>query len=107
MVKIIGTEKRSSNGRTFNVLILQGGIIVAKSKTTGKTYLTAHRVSTVCTLDEANCKQQIGSLLPGTIEKVACAPYDFKLPQTGEIVKLDYTFQYNPETVSAEEAAFA
>jgi len=58
----------------------------------------------VCTLDDEGCKHQIGTSLPGTIEKVACDPYDFKVPQTGETVKLDYTFRYNPESASVEEA---
>ena len=107
MVTIIGTEKRTSaDGRKFNVFVLQGGIDVVKSKTTGKSYITTHKVSMVCTLDDVSAKQQIGTKLPGTIQKVACDPYDFKVPQTGEMVKLDYTFQYNPETVSMEEAVF-
>ena len=109
MVKVVGFSKRiSKEGREFNTLLLQGGIGVVKSKN-GKTYISAHKVSLVCTLSEDECKQQIGSLLPGTIEKVACDPYEFTLQQTGEKVMLDYSFRYSPENASAsiEEAAFA
>ena len=108
MVKVIATEKRTSaDGRKFNVLILQGGIDVVKSKRTGKSYLTAHKVSMVCTLDEVSAREQVGAKLPGTVQKIACEPYAFKVPQTGETVQLDYTFQYSPESVSMEESVFA
>lgn len=108
MVKVIGTEKRTSKeGSSFNVLLLQGSIDVVRSKTTGKSYITAHKISMVCTLDEENCKEQIGTKLPGSIEKIACEPYEFTIAQSGEKVQLDYTYRYNPENVSAEEAVFA
>ena len=107
MVKVIGMEKRSSEGRDFNVLILQGKLDVVLSKTTGKPYLTAHKVSMVCTLDDESCKEQIGLKLPGTVEKVACEPYEFTIAQSGEKVQLDYTYRYNPETATIEEAVFA
>jgi hypothetical protein len=89
------------------VLLLQGSIDVVKSNTTGKQYITAHKVSMVCTLDQDSCKEQIGTKLPGSIEKVSCAPYEFMIPQSGEKVMLNYTYQYNAENVSAEEAVFA
>ena len=107
MVKVISFEKRTAfDGRKFNVLILQGGIDMIKSKRTGKSYLTAHKVSMACTMDEETAKEQIGSKLPGTIQKIECEPYEFIIPQSGEKVMLDYTFKYSPETASMEEAAF-
>ena len=108
MVKVIAFEKRTSaDGRKFNVLILQGGIDLVKSKRTGKSYLTAHKVIIVCTMDEESAREQVGTKLHGTIQKVACEPYEFTIPQSGEKIMLDYTFQYSPETETMEEAVFA
>jgi len=107
MVKVIGTEKRTSEKGEFNILILQGGAEIVMSKATGKAYVTAHKVKLPSTFDERSAKELIGTSMPGKIVKEACVPYEYKIPQTGELVTLDFTYRYSPEAVSMEEAAFA
>jgi len=49
MVTIVGLEKRkSADGKEFNVISLQGSVVVAISKATGKPYLTARKSSIPC-----------------------------------------------------------
>jgi len=109
MVTIIGVEKRTSEDgkKDFNVLILQGGIEAVRSKATGKNYITARKANIVCTFDEATAKELIGGKLPGSIEKQSCEPYEYKIPQSGEVVQLDYTYVYTNEGAENEEAVFA
>ena len=91
----------------INVLILQGKVEIIQSKKTGQAYATAHKVTMPCTFDEKTAKALIGTTLPGTVVKEACEPYDYTIPETQEVVQLDYTYKYSSETVSMEEAAFA
>jgi hypothetical protein len=52
-------------------------------------------------LDDDLAKSLIGQTLPGSIEKVACTPFEVKLP-TGKKVKISEKFQYFPEKEKAE-----
>ena len=53
MVTIVGLEKRkAADGKEFTVMNLQGSVVVAISKATGKPYLTARKSSIPCTFDE-------------------------------------------------------
>jgi hypothetical protein len=107
MVQVIGWQKRQKeNGETFNVLNLQGGMEVLKSTKTGKFYATAKKTNLVCTFNEEMCQSLVGSKLPGTIEKMKCEPYQYQIPNGGEIVTLDYSYFYNPESASIEESVF-
>lgn len=108
MVTVIGTEKRkSSEGKEFNILILQGGVEFVKSKTTGKLYATARKATLVSTFDERTCNKLVGTEFPGTIDKVSCEPYNYQVPGSSEIIVLTHSYQYNNEATSMEEAVFA
>lgn len=105
MVTIVGLEKRKNKTKNeeFNVMVLQGDVVVAISKTTGKPYLTARKTSIPCTFDEKLAQHLIGQSLPGTIERQECAPYEFVIPNTKKKVTLSHTFQYSPNPVTVEE----
>ena len=105
MVTIVGLEKRKNKlkNEEFNVLVLQGDVVVATSKTTGKPYLTARKTSIPCTFDEKFAQHLIGQSLPGTIERKECDPYSFVIPNTKQKVTLNHTFQYSPNPVTIEE----
>ena len=46
--------------------------------------------------------------LPGRIEKKPVdKPYDYLIPDTDEVIKLDYTYEFNPEPSNVEETVFA
>jgi hypothetical protein len=105
MVQIVGLAKRMNKLKKeeFNVLILQGNIEVAVSKTTGRPYLTARKTSIPCTFSEQLAQTFVGQSLPGSIEKLQVEPYEFKIPGSNKKLTLSHTFQYSPDLVTVEE----
>jgi hypothetical protein len=90
-------ERVNADGEPFNALILEGDVEMVKSKETGKYYATARRASTTSTFSEERCKQLIGTTMPGTIKKVSCPEYSYTIPETGEVISLEHTYEYVPE----------
>ena len=104
MVTIVDFEKRKNNlDEEFNVLILQGGIETVISKQTGKPYITARKTSIPCTFGDEFAKNLIGNEMPGSIERIECDPYEYMVPDTGEVIKLTHTYQYSAELATMEE----
>ena len=95
MVTIKDFKKRESkDGEEFLVLVLQGGVTPVKSQTTGRMYFTAKTCTVSCTFDEETCQSLIGSQFPGNIIKVETEPYEFTIPETGEIIQLSHRWEY-------------
>lgn len=104
MVTIVDFVKRQDKeGKEFYALILNGGIELVRSKTTGRYYATTRKCSITSTFNEVMCKSFIGSVLEGKIVKVPCEPYDYALPSTGEVINLDFRWQYVPEETAGKE----
>src|SRR5688572_16476916 len=104
MVTVTGfNTKNTDSGKTFNVLILQGDLEFVPSKTTGRFYATARTCSISCTFNEVICQGLIGKTLPGSIEKMQCEPYEYTVKESGEVLKLDYTYYYNPNPKTVEQ----
>ncbi len=98
MVRIINyKERETEGGEVFLVLELQGGIEMVKSRQTNKFYATARKTTVPATFDEDTCQALIGQEMPGKIVKVECDPYEFTIKDTGEVIELDYRYEYNPE----------
>jgi hypothetical protein len=98
MVTIVGyRERQNLAGIKFYSLVLQGGLEMVKSKQTGRYYATAKRTSVTSTFIEEYCKELVGQKLPGSIQRMPCEPYEFTIPETGEIIKLDYRWIYLKE----------
>lgn len=107
MVTIIDFSKRTNQeGENFVALIVQGGIDFVASKTTGRFYATARRCSMPSTFDEKTAQALIGQQVPGTIKKVPCDPYEYLVQQTGEVVMLNFHWEYSPEGETMEEVIF-
>jgi hypothetical protein len=96
----------TAEGKEFCVLVLQGGIEMVKSKTTGRYYATSKRCQIPSTFDEQTCKSVIGEKLTGSIKKISCDPYDYAVPESGEIIELNYRWEYLAERESIEECVF-
>lgn len=97
MVKIIGYKQRTSNdGKTFNALELMGGVEIITSAS-GSMYATARKTTVATTFEEEVCKGLIGTELPGNIEKVNCAPYEYTVEKTGEVLILHHRYSFVPE----------
>ena len=105
MVTIKDFKKRETKtGEEFFVLVLQGGITPVKSKETGRMYFTAKTCTVPSTFDEDTCKQIIGQEFPGEIVKVSVEPYEYALPETGEIITLDTRWEYQDTTLQTASA---
>ena len=102
MVKITAyaLRTRAADGKQFVSLQLEGDPVFVQSMETGRFYLTAKKCSITSTFTEDTAKGLIGRVMPGSIVKVQTEPYDYTIPETGEVVKLAHTFQYSPEETS-------
>ena len=98
MVTIIGLEKKTNlkTKESYLVLTVQGSAEVLTSKATGRAYISSRRASVPCALSDFQAKALIGQTLNGSIEKVACTPFEVKLP-TGKKLKISETYQFQPE----------
>ncbi|PXX22838.1 hypothetical protein [Arenibacter sp. ARW7G5Y1] len=98
MVRIINFKQYTSEeGKVFNVLELQGGIEMVKSQQTDRFYATARKATIPSTFDENTCKALIGTELAGKIVKVDTEPYDYTIPESGEVIELSHRYEYQPE----------
>tara|TARA_R110000737_G_scaffold311338_1_gene320283 strand:+ start:704 stop:1093 length:390 start_codon:yes stop_codon:yes gene_type:complete len=98
MVTVIDAiEIANSEGDTFVSLILQGGITMIQSKSSGKFYATTKRTRIASTFALEDAKHMIGEKIPGSIEKVSCEPYEYSVPNSDEVVTLDFTYQFVSE----------
>ena len=110
-VQIVDYKQReNSEGETFISLIIEGDIEMVQSQETGRFYATARRASITSTFTEESAKRLIGKTLPGTIKKVDCEPYEYTVPESGEIITLSHRYEYQPEEQaekpSMEQAVF-
>ncbi|MES2373849.1 MAG: hypothetical protein V4557_14815 [Bacteroidota bacterium] len=100
MVTVIAVHKRcSKEGKPFMVLELQGTLELVQSSVNGKFYATSKRCFITSTFSEEVAEAFIGNKMEGEICRVACDPYDFKVPNTGEIIRLNYTYDFRPVEV--------
>ena len=107
MVTIIDySERINDEGEPFNVLHLQGEVEMVKSVESGQYYATARETTIPSTFSDAKCESLIGKELQGSIEKVPCDKYEYEIPETGEKIVLDFTWEFNPAPVSLEEQVF-
>lgn len=102
MVTIIDYKAsvNSETGEEFFSLIVQGGVEAVKSKKTGRSYLTARKAYVTSTFNEVTCKGLIGTQISGQVVKVETEPYEYEIPDTGEVITLRHQYNF----VDEEEA---
>jgi hypothetical protein len=97
MVTIVGfQERKNSDGKSFFVLELEGGLQINQSQT-GKLYATKSKCTVPCSFDEETLEELVGTTLPGNIVRVPCEPYNYENSFTGEIVVLNHRYTYKAE----------
>jgi hypothetical protein len=99
MVTIIDF-KQSVNSDTleeFISLVVQGDIQLVQSKETGRFYATAFKCSIPSTFSEEVAASLIGSQISGSIVKVPCDPYEYTIEESGEVITLDFKYEYAPD----------
>jgi len=99
-------ERESRDGKKFYALIVQGGPEMVLSEETGRYYATAKQASITSTFDEKTCQDLVGTKLPGKIMKIACDPYEYTIKESGEVIKLNHRWTYNPNEASLEEVVY-
>ena len=103
MVTITNVHLRKGGNGNFMSLELQGDVELIQSMTTGRHYATAKKCFISSTFSEEQAKTLVGSKLPGSVIKVESDPYDFTIPETGEVVQLAHSYTYAPEEVNSSE----
>ncbi len=58
------------------------------------------------TFDEQTCKSVQGEKLTGSIQKRPCESYEFTVKETGEIIEMNYRWEYLAEGETIEECVF-
>ncbi len=95
--------RKGEKGEEYLSLELQGDVALVQSQNTGRFYATTKRSFMFAAMDEATAQGLIGSKMPGSIERVPCDPYDYTIPDTGEVVRLAYSYQYRPDGIEKAE----
>lgn len=93
---------QDGNGKEFFMLEIEGELEMVKSNQTGKFYATTRSTKIPCTFDEKTCIQFLGKSMQGKIIKIPSEPYEYTVKSTGEVIMLDYKYEYNPDA-SIEE----
>ncbi len=104
MVTVKNYHLREGEKGKYISLELSGDIELVQSSNTGRFYATARRCFVFSTFDELTARMMVGKQMPGSIVRVICEPYDYALPETGEVIKLAYRYDYTPEEVSVVAA---
>jgi len=103
MVQIIGFEKKQNKtNESYAVLILQGEPEIMISKSSGRPYISARKTTIPCSLEENQAQALIGKELPGSIERVSCAPFQLTLA-TGKKVKISSAYQFIPPEMDSKK----
>ncbi len=99
MVTVINYSVRHNEGdnKPYITLTLEGGIEMVQSQNTGRFYATVRTCVVSSTFDEQVAQRMVGKEMPGSIERVASEPYDFTIKETGEVIKMGYRWDYQPE----------
>jgi len=93
--------RESKDKKPFISLELQGDLEMVQSMQTGRFYATARKCSMSSTFNEATAKGLIGKQIAGAIVRVECEPYDYTIPEGGEIIQLAHRWEYRPDEVKA------
>lgn len=89
--------RQRKDGKQFIALEIQGDLEMVQSMETGKFYATARRCSITSTFDESTAKNLIGKNISGKIIRVTCDSYEYTIPETGEVINLSHSYEYQPE----------
>jgi hypothetical protein len=106
MVTIIDVaERKNAKEEKFISLILSSGVEMIKSKA-GKFYASTKKASVPCTLTLQAAKAMIGQKMTGNIIKKPSESYSYT-SKTGEVVDIDFTYEYTDEAKDFAESVFS
>ena len=97
MVIVKDYHLREGETENYVTLELEGDIEMVQSQNTGRFYATARKCCIFSTFDEDTAIRMVGTKIAGQIIRVPCEPIDYKIPHTGEVIKLTHRWDYIPE----------
>ncbi|MEY3559977.1 MAG: hypothetical protein RL512_1321 [Bacteroidota bacterium] len=89
-------ERQRKDGTTFTVLEISGGVELVMSQKTQRYYATLRKCTIPFTGTLETAKLMVGQKIEGDIVRVICEPYEFTSPATGEVLKLQHSWAYQP-----------
>lgn len=95
--------RQGENALEYISLELEGDVAFVQSQNTGRFYATTKRSFMYAAMDEETAKALVGTKMPGSIDRVPCDPYDYTVPETGELLTLAYSYQYVPDGIEKAE----
>jgi hypothetical protein len=90
-------ERMGKDEKPFIALEITGDIELVQSQETGRFYATIRRTFMSSTFDKATAEAFIGKQMPGNVVRMASDPYEFTVPETGEVIELKHSWVYQPE----------
>lgn len=102
MIIVKDYHVREGERGNFISLELMGDIEMVQSANTGRFYATARRCFVSSTFDETVAKHMVGKEMSGNIARKQCEPYEYTIPETGEVIMLAHTWDYQPEGMTAD-----
>lgn len=98
MVTVTAYQQRTSTeGKDYFALELQSDDLeFVISQNTGRHYITARKCWISSTFNEPMCQRMLGKSMVGSINKIECDPYEFTIPETGEVITRQHRYDYSP-----------
>ena len=111
MVTVTAFQERTSleNNQTYFALELTSDELeLVISQQTGRFYATNFKCWITSTFSETVCQKMVGKQLPGIITRTESEPYEFTIPETGEVITRTHRYEYCPvEQRSMEQTVLA
>lgn len=90
-------ERVKTDGSTFPVLELSGGVELVLSQKTQRYYATLRRSFVPFTGSLEVAKMLVGQQIEGEIVKLIVPSYEFTNRSTGEVMTLQHSYAYRPK----------
>ncbi|WP_217607387.1 hypothetical protein [Chitinophaga sp. GbtcB8] len=87
---------QNGEGKPYVCLELIGEIEILLSEKSGKFYADVKKCKIPTRIDEATARLMVGKQIAGSIVKKECAAWEYTVPGTGEVVTMNYRFEYEP-----------
>jgi hypothetical protein len=97
MVTVTAAHLRENEKGSYVSLEIQGDLEFVQSQNTGRFYATARKCFISSTFNEQTAQKMIGKEIPGKIVRTPCDPYDYTIPETGEVIQRCHRYDYEPE----------
>jgi hypothetical protein len=90
-------ERQRKDGSSFVVLEITGGLELVQSSSSGSFYATVRKCTIPSTFSVEIAKVMIGTQISGDIVRVEVPAYEYVNKRTGEVMKLQHGYSYQPE----------